>query len=306
MIFAKYHAALTALLFASAICGCREDTSPDPLGTYRKDAAVLFPTNSNRPPGTRQPTGQAVTMVHLYAAAIELPLGASTGSEKIWSRLDCKSFDPACLERMNLNGIRVGICRKADWPELANVLNQFEGRMLKSNITAALPGKPMSVIIGRHKTPRTIFLFRQDQTLAGKDYLPGDKLLQIKCSIRNRKRTDLMVSVIPQIQLLKEKMTYVRDANRYSVRSKRTIHSFYSLAWNVPISSKDFIIIGPASAANRSLSAGRHFFFHESKGLKYETLLILMPDVIHATQGITRKAGKLKPLTLPKKVAGSQ
>ena len=43
-----------------------------------------------------------------------------------------------------------------------------------------------------------------------------------------------------------------------------------------------FVLIGPGAGVKRSTSPGCHFLVHQSKGVEFETILVIAPELFYA------------------------
>jgi len=265
-----------ALIVLAALGGCRNDSGAS--SATREQFLALF----GRRPAPRSTRGPGpIHFVRLHLRLVELPVGAASGSEQIWSRLQDAPLGSDSQMRLALNGVRLGLARQDNWPQLAKVLERLGGRDVpKFSVVRVRPGPPTPIVIRRCPRQQTIFTFRRDRTLAGADYQPADNLLAVHCALRPPDPRTVMMTVLPQVRSLRRKIKYVKEAEGYGLSRRAVRRSFDSLMFRVRLTEKDLLIIGPGAESQRRSSVGRHFFFRTSAGMEFETLLVLRPEIV--------------------------
>jgi len=137
----------------------------------------------------------------------------------------------------------------------------------------------MPVQLNTEMPTQTIFTFNDRGELRGRDYPPGDNVLMVTCRLNHDKPADVLIQAAPAVQ--------VRPATRRVVRTPSGV-AFSSEPITTPIESLEFIarvpeghylVIGPGAAARRSTSPAHQFLTSEKQGLRYESLLVLVPRV---------------------------
>ena len=116
-----------------------------------------------------------LVLVRCKICVLELPVGTASASEELWNYLDedrvqCISGDRLSLWR---NGMRVGVARSGNWPEVAAILNRLTGRQLKQAFGIIVPGQANPIVLKENQPPQTIFLVNEDQT-----EIPGAQAIQ--------------------------------------------------------------------------------------------------------------------------------
>lgn len=266
-------AALPAIL-----CGCRVEP-PSPAESLRKERDALF-GSQDRPPKPTSPGQMRRGMVQLHMTSIELPFGAASGSDEIWQALDEQVLDPQKRKWLALNGMRVGLGKQKNWEVPARILRRLHGRKLKTGVTTFPPGRTVPVVLERRPEGQTVFLFRTDGSAIGTDVPPGDTLLAVGGHMEPERPGHVRVSFAPQTRKLRQKRKFVRGPEGFTLSHDDEITSFHSLEWELALSEADFILVGPGKASARATSPGHYFFVHESKGVRYETLLLISPRTV--------------------------
>ena len=224
-----------------------------------------------------------VRFVFLRIVTFEVPAGAASASEQIWSYLDEESIGVQQGVSLARNGIRMGIGREKDWPDLARILKQMTGRRVRQTTVTALPGVPVPLELKRKQPGQTIFTFYEDLTLSGADYPAGDNLLTIACTLDEDDPTIVRLTGLPQIRSTYRKPTVLNRPGEPMIVERPVIYDLPSLMFQVTVASRDFLVIGPNSQSQRRCSAGRSFLVAQKDGVPFETVQLLVPEVFETS-----------------------
>jgi len=220
--------------------------------------------------------------VFLQIVTFEVPAGTASASEQIWSYLDEESIGVQQGLSLARNGIRMGLGREEDWPDLARILRRMTGRQVSNTTVTALPGAAVSVELKQRQPTQTIFTFYDDRTLSGADYPAGDNLLMIACTLDEDDPTIVRITGLPQIRSTYRRPTVLNKPDGPMIVEKPVTYDLHSLLFQVSVESKDVLVIGPNSEAQRRWSAGRNFLVTEKDGVPFETVQLLIPEVFEA------------------------
>jgi len=217
-------------------------------------------------------------LVRSRLATIQLPLGTVSASEDLWSYLDEEPVTAVRSAALGRNGIRVGIGRAQDWPGIEEQLRRLTGQGVRQVALQTLPNDPQPIVLRTGQPAQTIFLSRDDGTLAGADYPPGDNVLTLSFGLDDRDLSRVLVNGLFQIRSSRRHPEIVKNGGTYQFRQEPRRFPLGPLAFQAPVDAGDFLVIGPNAAARRPTSAGRHFLLRCKEGMHYETLLILFPE----------------------------
>jgi len=270
-----------SILAVSAVAGLLVGGCPPP----QQRPVGRMPAGSL--PGTATQPGQAETadyrlIVQFRLAAIEVPAAAAGQSVEIWSYLDEEPIQAARSGVLARNGLRVGVGPARVWHDLAGVFKRLTGQEVGYTIAATVPGRPVSIPIKRRQPAQTIFVFQPDGSLSGADYPPGDDLLVVDCTLREEDPTSLLLTVLPQVRSSGVQTTIVNRPEGVGFESSRETFSFEPLQFQVSLAGKDILVIGPTADARRGDSVGGCFLVGEKAGVAYETVLMVIPQVVAA------------------------
>jgi hypothetical protein len=221
-------------------------------------------------------------IVRLRLCAIELPLGSASESEEIWRYADEEVIQASRSANLARNGLRVGLGLADQWNDLAAVFKRLTGRDVGYATTVTLPGRPVAIPAKKRQPGQTVFVLLPDGAVNGADYPPGDALLAVDCAVSEEDPATVHVTVVPQIRSSAIETTIVNRHEGAGFEASQEIFSFPSLQFQAVVPGKDFLIIGPSAEAVRPGSVGEKFLMVERAGIRYETVFVLIPEVLAA------------------------
>ena len=89
-------------------------------------------------------------------------------------------------------------------------------------------------------------------------------------------------TVVPQMRSSAIETTIVNRPEGAGFEASQEIYSFPSLQFQATVPEKDFLIIGPTASAGLPGSVGEKFLMVERDGIRYETVFVLIPEVLTA------------------------
>ncbi len=226
----------------------------------------------------RLPNGLKVagrTFVILHIRYIEVPIGQVSESEELWSYLDEEPIGARRLACLGRNGIRAGVGRSGSLEDVLGLLKRMTGRQFIKSTRFGLPLQPHQVELKVAQSRQSIFLLREDGTLSGQTYMPGDNVLTVACGVDQDDNAKMIVTGIPQIRGRDRKIRLVTDQGFPTLRRRIVLQGFPDLRFQLPVAEGEFVIIGPGAASRRRNSIGRQFFVCSKEGMDYEIILVL-------------------------------
>jgi hypothetical protein len=225
---------------------------------------------------------ERIRAIRLFLYRLEVPIGQLSGTEQVWSYLDEEAVGAEKNLTLSLNGIRVGLGRGQDWPDLAEAIRRLTGRSLTEGRESMLPGEATHVALKSKQTPRTLFVFRENRTLTGMDVPFGDYLLTLSCSVHEKNTREVLVTALPQLRtVVRVPRTVIQDGVVGWIRGPQ-FQPFLSALFQIPVPKEGFLLIGPGSQSRRPSSLGKQLLVHQRDGMPYETILIVKPELFSA------------------------
>ncbi len=267
---------LPLAILSVCLAGC-------PKQPYPSEATLAEQAKAVMPPPVAKPTveGGYDVRLRLDVSSVQAPIGTISDSEELWSYLDEESVRPLGNAGLGRNGIRVGLGKAASWPDMVEILQNLTGRPFSQKIKVAALGKALPLTLKSNQPLKTIFLSYDDNSLSGSDYPPGNYVLAISFSINPDDRSQVMITAVPQVHSTQRSLKYKKGAAEYTLVKGPTIFSFFPLAFQLRMQRKDFLLIGPNSEARRENSPGNNLFISIRDGIEYETIYILIPELIY-------------------------
>jgi len=270
--------------FPASLFGCNPDLSsfggpraPKPPATVPSAAS---PTAQVAKPNTPVDPKRFKIVVTIRLATIEVPIGTASGSEEIWSYLDEEPISTARSVNLGRNGIRVGLGRDGTWPDLARVFKRMTGHAPTQSVMAARPNDPLQIVLRQRQPEATIFTFRDDRTLRGSDYPVGDYILAVACSLDEDDLSKVMFTAVPQVRSTAKAPKFVMSPVGPRMVNQSETYSFEDVTFQLMVPPKGFLVIGPGANARNPSTLGHHFMTVKREGVEFETLLVLMPEVL--------------------------
>ncbi|MCJ7545165.1 MAG: hypothetical protein MUP47_11515 [Phycisphaerae bacterium] len=256
------------------LVGCSPPQAPPGPVTTARSLATAAPANP-------VPVDRMILCVRL--AMVDLPVGAASDAEDIWARLQGAPIDPRLSKALQANGLRVGLGAGRNLVDLAGVLQGLTGRAILYASVPSLLDSPSSVTLREDQPPATIFMVDRDGAASGTDFPAGDYLLAIGGRLNSEDPSRILLTAVPQIRFRSASTTIVRTDGRLGFQTRRPVFSFEEVAITVEMPVKDVLVIGPSRGSRRPSSIGHGFFTGSRAGLPFETVILLIPELIVAS-----------------------
>ena len=221
-------------------------------------------------------------VLKIRLTSIEVPVGTASGSEEIWSYLDEERTRAVHSASLGRNGLRVGLTNESSWPDLARILRKMTGQKISEQFFMALPSRPFQIELKTGLGVQTIFSSYADRTLSGADYPGGDDLLALNCSLDGNDNSKLIVTALPQIRSTQRVTDIVPESGILSFVDHAVTYNLDAATFQLSMSNKDILVIGPGAESRRPTSIGYHFLLHQRQNMPFETVLVLAIEVIKA------------------------
>ncbi len=278
-------AALTLISLAAAGVGLAITAGcPPAADPARRGPAAALPPPTPLSPLQRpaQPDSQSkfLRLVRLKFMAIDLPLGATGESERLWSYLDEEPVGARISVTLGQNGFRVGQGRGSDWPQMKDVIDRLTIKSWRSWILQSLPGNSVSIALKERQDVQTIFVFRRNRTLFAKDYPPGDNVLAIVPTLSYDDPTGVHMTASALIRTTRRRSQYVKTPAGYVIATAPVLHELPEMEFRLAVPQGGLVLIGPSKAAKDATSPGSAFLTHSVDGVRFEQILVIVPEVV--------------------------
>lgn len=282
----RWSCAALLLGAALAVGGCAAPAvEPIPLdepaaGTPLYNGRPMMPVDA----GHALPPDQFALMVRLRLIPVEVPLGTVSRSERLWSYLDEEIAGVQTGLALNRNGLRVGRGRLDEWAPFGRLLREMTGKAVERTNVLAGPGKPVPITLRKGLDVQRIFVFNERGELSGQDFPPGDNLLMMACHLSGEDPSNVLVQVSPVVRTSRSHPQYVETDAGYRFESRPATLPLEGLEFLAEVPRGYFLVIGPGPMISRESSPGHQFLVKTKEGLRFETLLVAIPEVFALRQ----------------------
>jgi hypothetical protein len=226
-----------------------------------------------------RPPGRYLLAVRMSFFRVEVPYGLASNSERLWGYLDEEIADGGAMSALHRNGFRVGRAKTADWEPVGKLLREMAGRAMDRTECLTTPGRAEAVPLQEHRDRQRMFIFTNQGRLVGRDYPPGDNVLMLTCHLNDEDPSELILQVAPLVRSDKKVTRWEKTETGYQVVETVEESPIEPLEFTVKMARGTFIVIGPGAGVARETSPGCCFLIGEKAGLRYETLMVIVPEV---------------------------
>ena len=277
---------MTLVICAGLLMGCagRSDESAvgrsSPAATDNGQAT----TDVQEKPVTRRvisPSDPPVMFrptVNLSVYHLRVPLGAVSGSEQFWKRVDEHAVDVTTYDVLYKNGIRVG---KAPLSELEAFLKILDRNSMQTlpTVFAASGAKTIELPMKKGAMDQVLYDFDLKNTLTVRSYEECDNIFCVEFSPAPRKAGDVRFSLCPMVRTLRKRLVPTSDLDNIEMEYKSP-EKFFQLNLRTDIPLDGFLILGPSPQAKNSMSLGHAFFMLGGATDQQEDVLLVIPQAL--------------------------
>lgn len=231
-------------------------------------------------PTATQPAGRLE--LRFDVLRVQMPAGAVSASEKIWSHIDedVLSFEEA--GRLKRNGFRVGVAGPSDWPPLKSILDTTPQAVVLQSAVQTRNLAPLAVELRDTGEPITFFYYRNDETLTGASFPPGVLQIQIEPALTTGDVGDAVLTVVPELATEPTALRWQITPEGPKQVPVDAGRRFDELAFNVTVPQGWYLVVGPSPRVSEARLVGAAFLVDERGGQKTEWLLFITPSVVRA------------------------
>lgn len=218
-------------------------------------------------------------VIRLHVIPVDVPFGTVSRSERLWRYLDEEIGNVPMSTALNRNGLRVGRGRVEDWPPVGELLREMAGQSLSRNHYLMQPGDGIPLVLQKRDQVQPIFAFDSLGYLHGLDYPAGENVLMVACHLNVENLEQVILQATPLVRAERLVPTPVKTPHGWGWDREplRVPIGWTEFTLRVPVG--DYVVIGPGAASARTTSPARHFLIGMREGQRYESLLVLVPEV---------------------------
>lgn len=249
------------------------------LGTDDNPFVVhLTPGSPVLPPSVSQKAVQFRVM------QVQVPQGEFSRSQKIWDHLDEQAVGVETQMLLQRNGLRVALGSPESWPPVKAILESVPKRSVRQ-LPPSLPNSlSVSLQLTGEPVDQTIFFYRPNGTMAGSFYSQASDVLRITWDFHSDNIEQVAVYVTPEIR--QEQSGVVFKATPLGAAPVPIYEGrvFSELACRLIVSPNGYIVLGPGADVDHIGLLGREFLVTQIDGEPYESILVIVPEVLDLTK----------------------
>lgn len=230
---------------------------------------VISPSD---PPVMFRPT------VNLSIYHFRVPIGAVSGSDEFWKRVDEHAVDVTTYDVLYKNGIRVG---RASMAELESFLKMLDRNPMQTlpTVFAASGAKTIELPMKKGALDQVLYDFDLKNTLTVRSYEECDNIFCVEFSPAPRKAGDVRFSLCPMVRTLRKRLVPTSELDTTEVEFKSP-EKFFQLNLRTDIPLDGFLILGASPEAKNTMSLGHAFLMLGGATEQQEDVLLVIPQAM--------------------------
>ncbi len=242
-------------------------------------------TYSAAPAATPNAPPPAQIETRLIVLHVQAPRSARLQVSGVWNQVREDVLDSATAERLNNNGLRVGLGRTERWDAVKAIFDASpNSRVHELPPLRGIPGLPLALDLDRAPRDQTIFYLEQDGILSGDTWPASQKVLRVSFDLDLQERDRVQLAIVPEIrQELPPAVTYTREEG-WSGGPRREGRAYGSAAFVVPLDANEFILLAPGEKADVFGMVGGAFLTDRVAGEPYDSYVFIRAEVNRVQQ----------------------
>ncbi len=260
------------------------EKAEEPSAVASRPADVPTPLETTQPPPTsddapRRPV--ILQSIDFRILRIRAPIGTFSQSGKIWNPIDEEVVSIPMQRLLQRNGIRVGVGKAEDWPQIKAILDAERVEVVDRH-KAVFNGLPLIIDLEQSPRDQTMFLYRADGTMPGASFPRSTNVLRLEYGLSSAEVNTVIVDVMPEIRMQRVDTSPAFDLNwPQPPPIDPPSRPFRELSVRLTIRPEHFLAIGPSAAAQRGYLAGSLLLCDEVDGQRFEALYVITPRVLN-------------------------
>ncbi|MGD8451249.1 MAG: hypothetical protein PVJ57_05470 [Phycisphaerae bacterium] len=204
--------------------------------------------------------------------------------EALWAPLREDVFDSATRQRLQRNGVRVGVGRTERWGELEMVLEAIEdARRNELPPLRTPPGVPLALELDGQDRDQTIFYLEPDGILSGETWPGSRRVLRVTYTLDAQDVERAYLSVVPEIRM-PAVSDWMQTDEGWAAGSRRPGRAFAAAAFALALGPQEYLLVGPGEKADVCGLVGGIFLRDTVDGEAYDSYLFLRTEIVHVDQ----------------------
>lgn len=258
----------------------RPDTQADPL-----ELVLARPLTLASPPQT--PVRRATLLeVSVSILRVEVPRDQRPALAALWNHVREDALDLSNRERLQANGLRVGVGLEAEWSAVSNVLDAVDGVRTVVRDPVRLPPRfPLALELDTAAHDQTLFFMASDGVLTGESWPASRNVLRISYDFDQEQPQRLLFLVVPEVRQVRTGWQWTPTPKGLAKQPSYAGRAVAAAAMEVSLAPGEFLVLAPGSEGDVPGMVGRTFLVQEDgEGRVSDSLVFLRADVTHVAQ----------------------
>jgi hypothetical protein len=210
---------------------------------------------------------------------LQVPFGANSRDERFWKLVEEDVVDVPTGHRLNLNGIRTGRGKVADWPQFLKILTDESAIMLSRGQVLAQSAFGDATFPMTDTLPEELLLIYDEHGLTMRSFDDCSNQFSMAFAWAPRKPRTIRVTICPVVIATKTRADYAMNNNPPPVRVLDR-ENLYDLNLCSDISPGEFLVVGTSRETEDPNRVGSVFLTRDGPNQRFEELLIIVGDSV--------------------------
>lgn len=256
------------------------ETQADPL-----EFALARPLTLANPPETRQRRATLLD-VSVTLLRVEVPRDQRSALATFWNHVREDTLDLSVRERLQANGLRVGVGQESEWNAVRSALDAVDGVRTVVRDPVRLPPRfPLALELDSAARDQTLFFMASDGVLTGESWPASRNVLRISYDFDQEQPQRLLFLIVPEVRQTQSGWQWTPTPNGLAKQPSYSGRAVAAAGFDVSLAPGEFLVLAPGTEGDVPGMIGRTFFVQEdSEGRVCDSLVFLRADVSHVAQ----------------------
>ena len=226
-------------------------------------------------------------VVVLEVYDLTVPVGAISGNDEFWKRVDEDKVDVAAHDLLLKNGIRFGLAHDRDWSYFRGLMGAHPESLCKHMTSEIGKEGYLELPMRANLAEQNLFWLDDKGVDWGRRFEKCDDLLGVSFVLSQHNVGETLVKACPIVRGLRETYNVSVLNNEQTQIDTRHIEHLYDMRLEAAVPMNDFLIIAPSKQATTlATSVGATFLFGEGQTTPVEHVLIAVPRTFRSDEPV--------------------
>jgi len=241
--------------------------------------------------GAPRKVPQLVTLLDVYELTV--PVGAISGNDEFWKRVDEDQVDVTAHDVLLKNGVRFGIAHDRDWSYFKGLMGGHPEAMCKRMTSDIGKEGYLELPVRTGVLEQSLFYIDDKGVDWGRRFEKCDDLLGISFVLSPHHVGETYVRACPIVRSLREIFNVTVLNTEQSHIEEKHIEHLYDMRLEAVVPMNDFLIIAPSKqAAALTTSIGSTFLVSDGNTAPIEHVLIAVPRTFRSDEPPPSMSGR--------------